>query len=117
MGCAAGVIAGPAIISHAFPFPSGDAPALQIVVPSLARTTVSTPGSKTPFPLLSTKPMGQGEPVTPRHASAASAFMSAVPPIGAVPARMGSSGYVLDEPSKLTDVPALGFEGVKTNEG
>ena len=78
---------GPAIMSS---------PATKTAPPSLARTTVSTPGSNIPLALLSTKPIGQFRPEMFTQASTpVSAFASPDPPGGAVPAKIGSSGYEL----------------------
>ena len=87
IGWLEGVMVGPAIMSS---------PATNKVRPSFARTTVSTPGSNIPLALLSTKPIGQLIPVAAAQASIpVSAFDSPDPPGGAVPAKIGSSGYEL----------------------
>src|SRR5437879_9371178 len=87
IGWLEGVMVGPAIMSS---------PATKTAPPSLARTTVSTPGSNIPLALLSTKPIGQFRLEMFTQASTpVSAFASPDPPGGAVPAEIGSSGYEL----------------------
>jgi len=113
IGCPAGVIVGPARIVHG---PAGAA--LQVVAPSSALTTVSTPGSNLAFALLSTKPTGQGaKSEGVQVASPPAVPVKAVPAAGVAFFRIGSSGYLLEVALKVTAEPAVGEAGLKVKLG